>query len=262
MNKIESNLSLILADENLIKAVGSAVRKIHEQNENLEDIDKKLADMQVSVDEVLRKLEDSKLLNNEIAEMFSMLESFVIYEHCENKVEKENMKIAEKALKICSEQIECIDTNASKFAGSLIENLTKLTGKSWVLSNEDDYYRDRFDFKITCVENKDDSFYIRNSKAWFAGAQEKFSVKDVYLTVPLLDADINKLETYCDLAEVLEVGLFNYDREKIEQNLSIPNTLYQQIPELSKAVNESMYNEDALQDLREKDKQNSEQMFL
>ena len=194
--------------------------------------------------------------------MFSMLESFVIYEHCENKVEKENMKIAEKVLKICSEQIECINTNPSAFAGDLIENLTKLTGKSWVLSNEDDYYRDRFDIKIACIENKNDSFYIRNSRAWFAGTPEKSSVRDLYLTVPLEEDNTQKFETYCDLAEVLEVGLFNYDREKIEQNLSIQNTLYQQIPELSKAVNESMFNEDALQDLREKDKQNSEQMFL
>ena len=112
--------------------------------------------------------------------------------------------------------------------------------------------------KIGIKATKENPFKDMKVRSLF---QRDFGNYSLSYTVPE-DADINKLETYCDLAEVLEVGLFNYDREKIEQNLSIPNTLYQQIPELSKAVNESMFNEDALQDLREKDKKKSEQMFL
>ena len=262
MNKIYSNLNMILTDKDLIKSLGNAVRNIHEQNENLLDVDRKIADMQASIEMVLQKLEDGKFLNNEIIEMFSMLDNSTIYEHCESRVEQANMKSVLKALKECKEQIDCININSFDFAGSLVENLTKMTGKSWVLANEDNYYCDRFDIKISCVENKDASFYIRDSKAWFAGAPEKVSVRDLYLTVPLTDADDRKLETYSDLAEVLEVGLFNFNREKIEQNLSKPNTLYKQIPELEDAVNRAMFNEYALQELKLKNQENEEQMFL
>ena len=262
MNKIYSNLNMILTDKDLIKSLGNAVRNIHEQNENLLDVDRKITDMQASIEMVLQKLEDGKFLNNEIIEMFSMLDNSTIYEHCESRVEQANMKSALKALKECKEQIDCININSFDFAGSLVENLTKMTGKSWVLANEDNYYCDHFDIKIASVDNKDEYFYIMNSKAWFAGVQEKMSVRDLYLTVPLTDADDRKLETYCDLAEVLEIGLFNFDREKIEQNLSRPNTLYKQIPELEEAVNLSMFNQEALQELKLKNQENEEQMFL
>ncbi len=252
MLNLQEKLELILSDVDM-EAITEVADSIHEQNSWLEDMDETVWKLQSCIDDILEKLEEYNFTDNDFEKDFESIQACQIMNYCESKIEDCNNELCDEAKSVSSHLFDCVISNPAVFVGNLVANLTKLTGQTWILDNQDDYYEYQHDYVISCSEDKDKKFFVRDGEAWFVGAKKRDYVKDTYLTVPV--KDMSYLDAYCDFAEVLELGLFNFDRESIKNNLSKPNSLYTQIPELEKAVSKSMFDNKALTELKEREEQ-------
>ncbi len=252
MLNLQEKLELILSNDDM-GIITEAADSIHEQNKWLEDMDESVGELQSCMDNILQNLEDYGFTDNDFENDFESIQAYQILSYCESKINDCNNELCDEAKSVSSHLFDCVISNPAVFVGNLVENLTKLTGKTWILDNQDDYYEYQHDYVISCSEDKNKKFFVRDGESWFAGAKKRDSVKDTYLTVPVKDMSL--LDAYCDFAEVLELGLFNFDRESIKNNLSKPNSLYTQIPELEKAVSKSMFDKKALTELKEREEQ-------
>lgn len=248
MLNLQEKLELILSDDGM-GIISEAADSVHAQNRWLEDMDENVSELQNCMDNIIQNLEDYGFLDNDFENDFESIQAVQIMNYCESKIENCNTQLCDEAKSLSSNLFDCVVSRPEIFVGRLVENLTKLTGQTWILDDQNDYYEGRHDFVISCVEDKNKTFFVRDSEAWFAGSPKRLAVKDTYLTVPVQDT--NYLDAYCDFAEILTLGLFNFDRELIKNNLSKPNPLYEQIPELEEAVNKSMFSEGPLEELKQ-----------